>query len=185
VADGIPGPDRDLLEPVAKADAELRIAIDRLEVARLAGLPLHELRVLHLAVDRAFDRAARATDPVVKAVREAHAVGASRRVHRDPQVRYWEDYANTIRTMRERHRMEESDDHGVLLSAAVRVGTRAANPMQAGTEFEPEDLVAERLRQPRIGVALGDVVDHAGDPTPHRALATGRVVDSDPASAVD
>jgi hypothetical protein len=56
-------------------------------------------------------------------------------------------------------------DLGVQIPTTVRVGSRAASgPHIAGVEFEPGDLVAATLPEPRIGVDLAAVVDAVGSP---------------------
>jgi hypothetical protein len=175
--------DQRLFTSVEDAEAELRAAVNRLEAGRAGGVPLHELRKLHAEVQRAFARATEAARALLNAEIAAH--GGGRKAFRSAEVRHWQDYLNVVRTLRERHRMEQADDHGVMVPSAVQIGTRAAHPMQAGTEFEPEDLVAARLRQPRIGVDLEDVVDAVSGPVAHPALPDGRVVDSNPSAAVD
>lgn len=175
--------DQRLFTEVEDAEAELRAAVRRLESGRADGVSLHDLRGLHADVQRAFERSAGATKTLLNAEVSAH--GGGRKAFTAPEVRHWQDYANTLRTLRERHRMEQADDHGVLLSSAVQIGSRAAHPMQAGTEFESEEFVAEHLREPRIGVNLERVVDAVSGPAAHPALSDGRVVDADPGAAVD
>ncbi len=52
------------------------------------------------------------------------------------------------------------DDPGADVATTVQVGSRAATgPHVAGLEAEPRDFVAARLHEPRIGVALQQVVD--------------------------
>ncbi len=52
------------------------------------------------------------------------------------------------------------DDPGVHVAHTVRVGSRAANgPHIAGMVFEPDDLVAATLHEPRIGVDLQAIID--------------------------
>lgn len=65
-------------------------------------------------------------------------------------------------------------DHlGVHIPTTVRVGSRAASgPHIAGLEFEPDDLVAATLHEPRIGVDLVAVVDAVGAPPPPAAEST-------------
>jgi hypothetical protein len=54
------------------------------------------------------------------------------------------------------------DDLGVHVPTTVRVGCRAANgPHIAGMVADPDDLVAATLHDPRIGIDLQSVVDHA------------------------
>lgn len=55
------------------------------------------------------------------------------------------------------------EDPGVRVPTTVRVGSRAANgPHIAGMVFEPDDLVAPTLREPRIGVDLQAIIERAG-----------------------
>jgi len=62
------------------------------------------------------------------------------------------------------------DDLGVQIPTTVRVGSRAATgPHTAGLQFEPDDLVAATLHDPRIGVDLTAVIDAAGAPPPPAA----------------
>jgi len=52
------------------------------------------------------------------------------------------------------------DDLGVHVPTAVRVGSRAANgPHIAGMVADPDDLVADTMHEPRIGVDLQAIVD--------------------------
>ncbi|HVA59027.1 MAG TPA: hypothetical protein VNG13_00635 [Mycobacteriales bacterium] len=65
------------------------------------------------------------------------------------------------------------DDLGVHLPATVRIGSRAASgPHNPGLDFEPADLVAATLHQPRIGVDLPAAIDGEAAPAPRPATVT-------------
>lgn len=55
------------------------------------------------------------------------------------------------------------DELGVHVPYTVRVGSRAATgPHIPGLVFEPDDLVAATIHQPRIGAPLQEIIDGVG-----------------------
>lgn len=133
-----------------------------LREAQVRGRPLEEVRQRNEALDHAIGAALKAALAGERAAMGPKAYDdriARRRAAVRDDVRLWTAEVASLRTIRERFRLEAMSRTGTLLPTYVQVGSYAmSSPSVPGAEPGQPDYEAEEHPGPRIGVDLDEVV---------------------------